>query len=181
MAGYDRLYFLKKAWALYPGVVRPMSASFLSNHYRQRRRTRGALRAGLDALTGLAFHAWIPWRAARVQRKFALDAAWRHRAIQIARARFVDPNDIALFRIERAEQLDGYIRRFEDAALNKRINPLGWSLDCALADKRRFAARCLAAELPHAETIATIDDAGVQHFTNAAGCASGKLRSTHAI
>lgn len=116
----------------------------------------------MDALVGLIFHAWIPWRARRVQRKFGLDTAWRRRAIAIAHARFADPNDIALFRIERSEQLDHYVRRFEDAALNKRINPLGWTPDCALADKARFAARCRAAGLPHPQTIATMTGAGIE-------------------
>ena len=172
MAGYDRLYFLKKAWALYPGVARPMSAPFLSEHYDARRSARGLLRAGADALAGLLFHAWIPWRARKVQRKFGLDDAWRRRAAAIAHARFADPNDIALYRIERAEQLDLYIRRFEDAALNKRINPLGWSLDCALADKRRFAQRCRAAGLPHPETLALAGPAGVEILADPAGRAA---------
>jgi len=156
MAGYDRLYFLKKAWALYPGVMAPVSGAFLRDHYARRRATRGALRAATDALLGMIFHAWIPWRARRVQRKFGLDDGWRRRAAAIAHHRFVDPNDIALFRIEEAGQLDHYIRRFEDAALNKRLNPLGWRSDCLLADKRRFAERCREAGLPYPPTVATV-------------------------
>lgn len=154
--GYDRLYFLKKAYAIYPGVGPPVSGGFLAEHYRRRRAARGPLRAGLDALVGLGFQAWIPWRARQVQRKFGLDDAWRRRAVGIARTRFADPQDLALFRIDRAEALDGYVRRFEDAALNKRINPLGWTPQCALADKVRFHARCRAAGLPHPETLAVI-------------------------
>jgi len=154
MAGYDGFYFLRKAWALYPGVVRPHSAPFLGDHYRRRRAERSALRAAADLVTGLAFHLWIPWRARRVQRRFALDAAWRRNAVAIGRARFADPNDIALFRITEAGAFDDYIRRFEDAALNKRINPRGWGRDCALADKARFAERCRVAGLPHPEAVA---------------------------
>jgi len=154
--GYDRLYFLKKAYAIYPGVTTPVSGGFLAEHYRRRRARRGPLRAALDAAVGLGFQAWIPWRARKVQRKFGLDDAWRARAVEIARARFADPQDVALFRIERGEALDGYIRRFEDAALNKRINPLGWTPQCALADKARFYARCAQAGLPHPETVATV-------------------------
>ena len=162
--GYDRLYFLKKAYALYPGIVRPVSAPILLPHYRRRRRERGVARALLDAIAGLAFLVWVPWRAGAVQRKFGLDAAWRRRATAIARARFADPNDIALFRVESAEALDGYVRRYEDAAFNKAINPLGWTPQCALADKARFAARCRAAGLPHAETIAIATRSGVEWF-----------------
>lgn len=169
MAGYDRLYFLKKAWPLYPGITRPVSAGFLAAHYHRRSAERGPLRTVADALTGIAFRAWIPWRAAKVQRKFGLDAAWRKRAIAIARARFADPNDIALFRICSPDQLDLYIRRFEDAALNKQVNPRGWTTDCALADKRLFAERCREAGLPHAETIAVADRGDVRILSDPAG------------
>ncbi|HEY0269467.1 MAG TPA: sugar-transfer associated ATP-grasp domain-containing protein [Sphingomonas sp.] len=160
--GYDRFYFLKKAYALYPGVVRPVSAAILAPYYDRRRAARGAPRALLDAIAGLAFLAWVPWRARAVQRKFGLDAAWRRRAIAIARAHFADPNDVALFRITRAEAFDAYIRRYEDAALNKIVNPLGWTADCALADKARFAARCRAADLPHPATIALVSGGQVE-------------------
>lgn len=155
--GYDRLYFLKKAYAIYPGVVAPVSGGFLADHYRRRRASRGPLRAALDALVGLAFQAWIPWRARRVQKTFGLDDAWRRRAVVIARTRFADPQDVALFRIAAAAEMDGYVRRFEDAALNKRINPLGWTSDCALADKARFYGRCRDAGLPHPETVAVVE------------------------
>jgi hypothetical protein len=104
-----------------------------------------------------------------VQRKFGLDARWRRRAVSIARARFVDPNDVALFRIEREEQLDTYIRRYEDAALNKRINPLGWTRQCALADKVRFAERARAADLPIPATIAVVRDGVVEVRADPAG------------
>lgn len=154
--GYDQFYFLKKAYGIYPGVGAPVSARCLEAHYADRRARRGPLRAGLDALVGLAFKAWIPWRAAKVEKKFSLGEAWRQRAVQIARARFVDPNDLALFRIDNAEQLDGYVRRFEDAALNKKINPRGWTRACVLADKVRFQARCAEAGLPHPRTVALV-------------------------
>jgi hypothetical protein len=152
--GYNWLYYFKKAYALYPGVIRPVSANVLEAHYGRRRRRRGPLRAALDATTGLAFHLWVPWRAWRVQQRFGYDAAWRRRAVDIAHAAFADPNDIALFRIERAAGLSTYIRRYEDAALNKLLNPCGWTRDCVLADKRRFAERCRTAGLPHPPTIA---------------------------
>lgn len=154
--GYDWFYFAKKAYALYPGVTAPVSGGFLADHYARRRAQRGPLRAALDAAVGLGFQAWIPLRARKVQRKFGLTPAWRRRAVAIARARFADPQDIALFRIEAATALDGYIRRFEDAALNKRINPLGWTPVCALADKTRFYARCRDVGLPHPPVVAIV-------------------------
>lgn len=167
--GYDRLYFLKKAYAIYPGVTAPVSGGFLAEHYRRRRAARGPLRAALDAVVGLGFRAWIPWRARKVQKKFGLDEAWRRRAVAIARARFADPQDVALFRIDEASALDGYIRRFEDAALNKRINPRGWTPDCALADKARFYARCRDAGLPHPETVATVAAGRMAHGADPVG------------
>ncbi|MDO6414974.1 sugar-transfer associated ATP-grasp domain-containing protein [Sphingomonas sp. BIUV-7] len=154
-------YRAKKAYSLYPGVVAPVSGRFLADHYARRRRVRGPLRAALDCVVGLGFLAWVPLRARKVQRRHQLDAAWRTRAIAIAREAFADPNDIALFRIEHPAQLNGYIRRFEDAGLNKRINPRAWAADCVLADKIAFYARCAAHGLPHPIVVATIAEGRV--------------------
>jgi glutathione synthase/RimK-type ligase-like ATP-grasp enzyme len=155
-------YRAKKLYSLYPGVVAPVSGGFLAGHYARRRRERGLLRAGLDALIGLAFLAWVPVRARAVQRNYGFDAAWRERTIKIARAAFADPNDIALFRIDHVSQLDSYIRRFEDAGLNKRINPRAWEAGCVLADKIAFYARCAAYGLHHPQVVATIVDGHVE-------------------
>ncbi|WP_420140915.1 sugar-transfer associated ATP-grasp domain-containing protein [Sphingomonas sp.] len=149
-------YRAKKLYALYPGVRVPVSGGFLAGHYARRRRDRGPLRACVDAGVGLAFLAWIPFRARAVQRRHSLDARWRACAVAIARQAFADPNDIALFRVDDLAQLDSYIRRFEDAGLNKRINPLAWTARCVLADKIAFYARCAAHGLPHPEVVATI-------------------------
>jgi hypothetical protein len=167
--GYDRIYYLKKAFALWPGVVRPVSGTFLAAHYRRRGATRGAARAALDAVAGLAFLVWIPWRARNVARRFGLNDDWRRRAIRIARARFADPQDLALFGVETAEAMDGYIRRFEDAGLNRILNPLGWSGACALADKVVFAARCANAALPQPETVALAGGGRINVLTDPAG------------
>lgn len=158
----ELIYYAKKWYALYPGVVRPTSGGFLVAHYERRRKRRGMVRTTLDAAIGLGFKAWIPLRARAVQRKFGLSDAWRRQAIRIARERFADPNDIALFRIERGDELDGYIRRFEDAALNKLINPLGWSPDCVLVDKERFYRRCAEHGLPHPEVVAIVSGGQIE-------------------
>ncbi len=150
-------YRAKKLYSIYPGVVTPVSGAFLADHYAWRRRARHAPRALLDAIVGIAFLAWVPIRARAVQRRFGLDDAWRGRAIGIARARFADPGDIALFRIGEAAELDHYIRRFEDAALNKRINPRGWAPGCVLTDKIRFYERCARQGLRHPAVVATIE------------------------
>ena len=162
-------YRAKKLYAIYPGVVTPVSGGFLADHYARRRHHRSAPRAALDAVVGAAFLAWVPHRARSVQRRFGLDDAWRAKAIAIARARFADPSDLALFRIEEAGELDGYIRRFEDAGLNKRINPHGWSPDCALADKIRFYARCAEHGLRHPGVVATIERGRLRLLAPVAG------------
>lgn len=167
--GYDWYYYLKKAWALYPGVVRPVSATALRTYYEYRRQRRGVARAAIDAFTGLAFHLWVPLRALQVQRRFGHDDGWRRRAVRVAHATFTDPNDIALFRIERPDELATYLRRFENAPLNKQINPPGWTRQCALADKQRFAERCRAAGLPHATTLAVVDRGRMQVHADPAG------------
>lgn len=149
-------YRAKKAYSLYPGVGAPVSGSFLAAHYARRRAARGPARALLDGLIGTAFLAWLPARARAVQRRHGLDDGWTARAVAIARQRFADPNDIALFRIATADQLDGYIRRFEDAGINQRINPSAWMPDCVLADKIAFSERCAAAGLPHPGVVATL-------------------------
>lgn len=160
-------YFSKKWFALFPGVTKPISASFLVAHYARRCRQRGPLRAALDALLGTAFHAWIPWRARMIQRKFGYDNDWRRRAVAIAHERFADPGDIALFRIEQADQLDAYVRRFEDAALNKLINLAGWRSDCVLMDKALFYARCAERGLPHPRVAAIVRENRVELFGGA--------------
>ena len=92
-----------------------------------------------------------------------MDAQWERQALAIARERFVDPNDIALFRIERPEELDHYIRRFEDAGFNKIINSQGWSRACVLVDKAAFYRRCAAHGLPH-PAVHAVYDRGLRDF-----------------
>lgn len=162
-------YYLKKAYSIYPGVVTPVSGGFLAEHYARRKRRRGPLRAALDAVVGTAFLAWVPFRARAVQRRHGLPPAWRADAVRIARARFADPNDIALFRIEDMAELDGYIRRFEDAGLNKLINPKGWTKDCVLMDKIRFYERCAEHGVHHPQVFATFESDRFRQFALSAG------------
>jgi hypothetical protein len=149
-------YRLKKAFGLYPGVVSPISASFLVEHYQARRRARPLQRAALDALTGFLFHLWVPVRARRVAKRYRFGSDWARQASRIGRERFADPNDIALFRVSRPEELGSFMRRFEYAAVSKRINPACWRHHCALADKILFYARCAQHGLPHPVVFATV-------------------------
>jgi hypothetical protein len=158
---YNALYYLKKSFALYPGRIEPVSAQFLADHYRIRRCERSAWRAGIDWLVGTAFQAWVPFRARRVARRFGLGSEWVSRATAIGRARFADPNDLALFRIEAPEDLDHWMRRYESAPLNKLINPRNWRPDCVLADKIAFERRCTEHGIAHPPLLATIVDGRV--------------------
>jgi hypothetical protein len=158
---YNTLYYLKKTFALYPGRREPVSATFLADHYRTLRNERSGLRAGIDWLVGTAFHAWVPFRARSVARRFGLGGEWVRRAIAIGRARFADPNDLALFRIEAPEELDQWMRRYESAPVNKLINPHNWRPDCVLADKVAFERRCTEHCIAHPTMLATVIDGRV--------------------
>jgi glutathione synthase/RimK-type ligase-like ATP-grasp enzyme len=153
---YNQLYYLKKSFALYPGTTAPVSAAFLADHYRERRRRRGPLRAAVDWIAGTAFKAWVPFRARAVARRFGLDDAWVRKATRIGRERFADPNDLALFRIQSADEMDQWMRRFEAASVSKLINPHNWRDDCVLADKVAFARRCGEHGIAHPALLATI-------------------------
>ena len=151
----DRMYYLRKWYPLFPGLVRPVSGTFAREHYRWRAARRGVARTFVDTVVGILFKAWVPFRARQVARRHGEGEDWVRKASAIARERFADPNDIFLFRIHCADDLDSYIRRFEDAAFNKQINPPGWRADCVLADKIAFARRCMARGVRHPRLFAT--------------------------
>ena len=161
-------YYAKKAFALFPGGAEAASAPAFAAHYERRRRSRSPARAMLDRGIARGFAAWLPSRTCAVARKYGMDAQWERQALAIARERFVDPNDIALFRIERPEELDHYIRRFEDAGFNKIINSQGWSRACVLVDKAAFYRRCAAHGLPH-PAVHAVYDRGLRDFRPARG------------
>lgn len=95
-------------------------------------------------------------------RRHGLGSDWAARAAAIGRARFADPNDLALFRIDRPEAMDDLVRRFEATAISRAINPRAWEAGCALRDKRRFQARCVAAGLPVPPPVAETGPGGVR-------------------
>jgi len=158
----SRMYRLKKAFSIYPGTAKPVSAAFLTDYYGRRAAERRLPRKLADAVVAGAFHLWVPLRARSVARKFGLGRDWRKKAVRIARKRFADPNDLALFRIEAPEQMDAFMRRFEYAGISKRINPSGWRDDCSLTDKLRFRERCLKHGLPHPALLAIVRDGAAE-------------------
>lgn len=150
----DRWYRLKKALVFYPGLKDPVCAEVLLDYYSERQQQRTALQAMVDSAVATAFLAIVPLRAWQVRRRYGLDRDWHNHAVRIARERFADPNDIALFEVTRAEEFRQLVRRFEYAALSKRFNPAGWRPDCALSDKWRFQQRCLHHDLPVPRLVA---------------------------
>lgn len=147
-------YRLKKSWPLFPGMVRPVCATFLAGYYARCAQQRSTSRVLVDALLAALFHAWIPFRTVQISHRYGLGALWRRTAAKIAHRRFADPGDLALFEIQVADDMDQYIRRFEYAAINRRMNPCGWRDNCVLNDKSAFYERCLAYRLPQPETHA---------------------------
>lgn len=148
----------KRAFELYPasnnadGFAAP---GFLRAHYAARRDARGAPRRALDRVVASGFRFWIRRRAAATRRKYDLSPEWEAKAVRIADACFADPAEIALFRIESEADCKAWLRKFEHAAINKRISPRGWRADCVLRDKPRFYEIAAAHDVAAPETFAT--------------------------
>lgn len=131
-------YHTKKKFPLFPGIAKANSAKFLKPYYRSVERQQGLSRRLVNVITYYGFYAWTSIRARQVARRYGLPADWAPRASSVAKRRFADPNDLALFRISDPDQMDVYVRRFEHSALSRRINPANWRRDCLLANKVDF-------------------------------------------
>lgn len=159
-----RYYRLKKAFRIFPVNPGPRAAApyicagFLEPYYAAIEAKRGAARRLFDRLVAFGFRLWLPGRARKVAARYGLDADWARRAVRIGRARFADPKDMVLYRIEKPEDLDDVLRHFEHAPISKIVNPLNWKPNCVLKDKTAFAARCAAAGLRIPQTYATCVD-----------------------
>lgn len=160
----NRWYYAKKWFSLFPGFLRPVSAPFLGPYYQVRRAERSWLGIMLDGLVCVGFMLWVPFRARSISRKLGLGAQWARQASVIGRRRFVDPQDIALFRMTSDLDGDRFMRRFEYAEISKRINPAAWKADCVLADKVRFAGRARSHGLPIPPLLARILDGHITIF-----------------
>ena len=163
-------YHLKKSFALFPGRRTAVSADALQDHYAALVAERSVLRMILDVALGTLFLLWIQPRARQIGKRYGLDDQWRLRAVRIARARFFDPNEIALMGFDSEAALATVIRRFEFPALSKAFNPAGWRSDCALADKRRFFECCREAGLPQPAMVATRIGGSLTVFESGARC-----------
>jgi hypothetical protein len=144
----NRWYYAKKWFPIFPGFIRPVSAPFLHDHYLVRSAERSLIRVFVDGIVCVGFLLWVPLRARTIAHRFGLDRGWASKASGIGRRRFVDPMEIAVFRMEADGDADRFMRRFEYSDISKRINPPAWTHECVLADKVHFADRCSRHLLP---------------------------------
>lgn len=145
-------YFLKKSVLVFPydpGGAQPfVAANALHGFYRQKWATAGALRRFWWRALRLGFLIWLPWRARKLSRFHGLPDE-RAKAVEaLCRRRFMDPRDVIVNGFERDEDAETYARRFEEAAINRLLNPQFWNGTCVMDDKFAFARRCEERGLP---------------------------------
>lgn len=148
---------LRLNYALYPGIAGYRAAAFIAPYYESIRVRQGWLACLLNLIVYIGFQLWLPWRARAVAKRWGKDDAWRRRTLAICRERFVDPNDIAMFRIEHAGELDDYMRRFEHIGIGRAIADPRTDHSIYLTDKRAFYANCAERQIPHPHVFATLD------------------------
>lgn len=139
---------------MFPGIVNARSAHFLSEHYDSISKSQGPFRILLNIIIFAVFQLWLPFRARKVARRWGKDGEWIASTLKICRSRFVDPNDIALFRIKHAEEMDYYMRRFEHIPIGRTIADAKTDHSSLLTDKLHFYNMCRSANIPHPHVIA---------------------------
>ena len=162
-----RWYFLKKSVELFPrsapGAARPFAAADgLQKHYQRIWDAAGPLRRGWFVLQRLAFLAWLPRRTRTLAAKHGLGEAERSDLYALARRRWFDPRDLIVNEIRDDAGCDRIIRRFEEAAVIRRLNPQYFDGACEMDDKIAFADRCRRHGLPHPELRAVCRNGEVE-------------------
>lgn len=149
-------YFLKKSFLVFPlaapadRAARPyLAARGLHEFYDEIYAAAGPLKRLYFRALRAAFMVWTGWRAAAFARRHGVAAARRDEVVALARKRFIDPRDILVNEFRREEEAQLFIRRFEEAAISRRLNPQYWDGACEMDDKVAFAARCDRHGLPH--------------------------------
>lgn len=104
---------LRLNFTIYPGVSNFKSAHFLKPYYELHRQNQGFAGKIGNGLVYAGFRIWMRRRVKTIAAKWGLDEAWQKHALAICRERFVDPREIALYRIQSADEMDYYLRRFE--------------------------------------------------------------------
>lgn len=154
----SKLYnLIRLNFSLYPGIFDFRSAQFLEPYYTTRRQQAGLGQWLVNLLTYVGFHLWLPLRVVAVARRWGYAGAWRRSALTICRERFVDPNDIALFRITHADELDHYVRRFEHIGIGRAMARRDTDHSALMLDKIRFYELCELHDLAHPPVLISSD------------------------
>lgn len=147
-------YFLKKAPFVFPaappGAPAPfVAAEGLTAFYAARWKAAGPLRRASWRLLRAAFLLWLPGRARTLAKAHGIGPERRAEIEALCRRRFLDPRDAIVQNLRSDAEAALYVRRFEEAAISRRLNPQYWDGTCAMDDKAEFAARCVRHGLPH--------------------------------
>ncbi len=148
-------YYLRNFYPLYPGFIDFSAPHFLRRYYENRKSRRSIISIAANLIVFLIFRFRYLLRFRIIARRYDLGSSWTKNARAIAKNYFIDPHDIALFRINNADDINNNMRRFEDAHINRFINPKGWRKDCILGDKIAFHNLCADHNLPHPQILAT--------------------------
>ena len=160
----DPWYYFKKSLPLYPGIDRYKCAEFLDEYYAWRRERQTIFHKVRNGITYPVFKAWLYVRVGQVARRYNLDKEWAQNALGVASRNFIDPNDLAWFRVNTDADAKHLFRRFEYASVNKLINPKNWSAECVLGNKIAFHNICKAHNIPHPQILATAIGGQVEVF-----------------
>ncbi|MEO0362882.1 MAG: hypothetical protein AAF322_17300, partial [Pseudomonadota bacterium] len=149
-------YFLKKSFLIFPlapageRAERPyLAARGLHAFYDEIWAAAGPLQRLWFRLGRVGFMTWIARRADSFGARHGVDPERRRAVSALAKKRFVDPRDILVNDFSTEAETELYIRRFEEAAINRRLNPQYWDGTCEMDDKIAFARRCDEHGLPH--------------------------------
>ncbi|MEO1612381.1 MAG: hypothetical protein AAFU55_08525, partial [Pseudomonadota bacterium] len=152
-------YFLKKSFLIFPragGDARPfVAAEGLTPFYSRIYAEAGPLKRAYWRLLRFGFRRWIPIRAKQLAKKYDLPDDRRREVERLSLDRFMDPRDALINEFPQKPAVAHYVRRFEEAAINRILNPQYWDGTCEMDDKIAFARRCEAHGLPHPPLLAT--------------------------
>lgn len=151
----DPWYYFKKSLPLYPGIDSYKCADFLDEYYAWRQEKQTIIDKSRNAIVYPFFKSWISYRVRQVAKRYNLSDEWARNARGVAKRNFIDPNDLAWFRVETDADAKNLFRRFEYASVNKLINPRNWQMDCVLGNKIAFHNICKKHNLPHPQILAT--------------------------
>ncbi len=160
----DPWYYIKKSLPLYPGIDHYKCAYFLDEYYRWRRERQTIFHKGRNAIVYPLFKLWLNHRVRQVARRNNLSDDWAKAALPVAKRNFIDPNDMAWFRVTTDAEAKDLFRRFEYASVNKLINPRNWREDCVLGNKIAFHNICKKHNIPHPQILATAVKGEVKIF-----------------